>query len=117
MNWLQKTSALTLLGSALLCAAPVQAAEPAACRTVRFAEVGWADISATNAITAVLLEGLGYEPDAKLTSVPIAFNGVANNQLDTFLGYWSPTMDSMAAPLVKEGKLKVLDKPDRKSVV
>ena len=38
------------------------AAEPATCRTVRFADVGWTDIAATTGLASTVLEGLGYKP-------------------------------------------------------
>jgi len=49
-----------------LLAAPAQAADPAACGTVKFSDVGWTDITATTAATSVVLEALGYQPKAQL---------------------------------------------------
>ena len=39
-----------------------QAADPESCKTVRFSDVGWTDITATTATASVLLKALGYEP-------------------------------------------------------
>ncbi|MFX8860311.1 hypothetical protein ABTM70_19295, partial [Acinetobacter baumannii] len=68
-NAILTTSAL--LG--LLVASAAQAAEPASCKTVRFADVGWTDITATTALSSVLLKGLGYAPKSTVLSVPVTY--------------------------------------------
>lgn len=86
--------------------------EPASCRDVRFADVGWTDITATTALASTLLEGLGYRPKTTIASVPITFAGIKKKQIDVFLGYWSPSMTPMIEPFVKTGDVKVLDTPN-----
>ena len=54
------------LGAALLVAGTAAAAEPESCKAVRFSDVGWTDITATTALTSVVLEALGYEPTADI---------------------------------------------------
>ena len=108
---------LKLLGSAgaialTVTALPAAAQDPASCRTVRFADVGWSDIAATTGMASVVLEGLGYRPTTTLASVPIAFAGIKNKQIDAFLGYWNPSMTPMIEPFVKAGQIKVLDQPN-----
>ncbi|SAL73777.1 choline ABC transporter, periplasmic binding protein [Caballeronia terrestris] len=105
------------LWTATLCAltftvTSVQAAEPATCRNVRFADVGWTDIAATTGLASTVLEGLGYKPTKTIASVPITFAGVKSKQIDVFLGYWSPTMDPMIDPFKKAGQVKVLATPN-----
>ena len=56
----------TLSVLALVAAAPAFAD----CDTVTFSDVGWTDITATTAVTTVVLEALGYETDIKVLSVP-----------------------------------------------
>ncbi len=64
-----------LIGAAALIwvawATSSMAAEPARCRTVRFADVGWSDITATTAVASNVLKGLGYVPEVNILSVPI----------------------------------------------
>ena len=48
-----------LLSAALLAPLAVQAAEPASCAKVRFADVGWTDITVTTAVTSEVLHALG----------------------------------------------------------
>ena len=61
-----------LLATALVAAsaAAAQAADPESCKTVRFSDVGWTDITATTSVASTLLKGLGYEPQVELLSVP-----------------------------------------------
>ncbi len=88
------------------------AADPAMCRSVRFADVGWTDIAATTGLASTILAGLGYAPTTTLASVPITFAGLKSKQIDVFLGYWSPTMDPIIEPFVKAGTIKVLNTPN-----
>lgn len=105
----------TITGTGLLCCTLLQnawAQEPASCEKVRFAEIGWADIAATTGVAMVLTEGLGYDPSKVMASVPIAFTGVKNKQIDAFLGYWSPSMDAVIEPFTRDGSVKVLESPN-----
>lgn len=105
----------TITGVGLLACSLLQnawAQEPASCEKVRFAEIGWADIAATTGVAMVLTEGLGYSPSKVMASVPIAFTGVKNKQIDAFLGYWSPSMDAVIEPFTKNGGVKVLESPN-----
>ena len=72
------------------------------CDTVRFADVGWTDITATTAITSVVLEGMGYTPKTQLLSVPVTYKSLANKDIDVFLGNWMPTMQADIAPYLKD---------------
>ena len=108
MKKLQQLAGVSLLSIALLQSAWAQ--EPESCKTVRFAEIGWADISATTGVAMTLSEGLGYQPRKIMASVPIAFTGLQTGQVDIFLGYWAPSMDSVIEPFLKKGGIKVLPK-------
>ncbi len=79
------------------------AAEPESCKTVRFSDVGWTDITATTALTGVVLEALGYETDVKVLSVPVTYTSLANDDIDIFLGNWMPTMEGDIAPYREAG--------------
>ncbi|MCF4172177.1 choline ABC transporter substrate-binding protein [Vibrio sp. McD22-P3] len=63
------------------------------CATVRFADVGWTDITATTAVTTELLKGMGYKTKTDLLSVPVTYSSMANGDIDIFLGNWMPTME------------------------
>ncbi|MGF6724350.1 glycine betaine/proline transport system substrate-binding protein [Paraburkholderia sp. GAS41] len=102
-------AAACLLG---LASAAADAADPAVCRDVRFADVGWTDIAATTGLASTLFQGLGYRPTKTIASVPITFAGIKSKQIDVFLGYWAPTMDPIITPFVKAGTIKVLATPN-----
>ena len=95
-----KHTAKLLLVAAAIAASPVRAAD---CGTVRFSDVGWTDITATTAATSVVLEGLGYDADVKVLSVPVTYTSLANGDIDIFLGNWMPTMEADIAPYREAG--------------
>ena len=84
------------------------AADPEACGTVRLSDVGWTDITATTAATSVVLEGLGYEPEVEILSVPVTYTSLKNNDIDVFLGNWMPTMEADIRPYLDDGSVEQL---------
>jgi glycine betaine/proline transport system substrate-binding protein len=91
----------------LAVAGPALAAEGDACTKVRFADVGWTDIAATTGTAAVVLEGLGYEPEVTLLALPVTFASLQNGDIDVFLGNWMPTMEADLRPYVDKGTIEV----------
>ncbi|WP_435389782.1 choline ABC transporter substrate-binding protein [Halomonas sabkhae] len=79
------------------------------CQPVRFAEVGWTDITATTALTTQVLEAMGYETRIDTVSVPIAYSGMKNGDFDVFLGNWMPSMASISDPYVERGEVERLE--------
>ena len=99
----------TLFAAACLAsaaAAPVMAADGEACKSVRFSDVGWTDITATTAVTSEVLKGLGYEPDVKVLSVPVTFASMKNKDIDVFLGNWMPSMAADVKPYLDDGTVE-----------
>jgi glycine betaine/proline transport system substrate-binding protein len=86
----------------------VVAAEPEACRAVRFADVGWTDITATTALASRVLKGLGYQPETKRVSVPGAYAALKSKSVDVFLGNWMPTMAADRQAYIDDGSVDVL---------
>jgi glycine betaine/proline transport system substrate-binding protein len=70
------------------------AAEPASCKTVKFSDVGWTDITATTAIAGEILKGLGYTPKITVLAVPVTYASMKNKDIDVFLGNWQPSMEN-----------------------
>lgn len=96
--------ALSLLAAAIAgLAAPQAMAADDSCQPVRFAEVGWTDITATTALTTEVLKAMGYETRIDTVSVPIAYSGMKNDDFDVFLGNWMPSMASISDPYVEQG--------------
>ena len=100
----------TLMGLAgvLLVGGMAAAAEPDSCKTVRFSDVGWTDITATTGLASVVLQGLGYETRADILSVPVTYQSLKNGDIDVFLGNWMPTMEADIAPFREDGSVEVV---------
>lgn len=98
------------LGLAVACNG-ASAAEAASCETVRFGMMAWTDLAATTAVARTLFEDLGYKTSDSTASQPIIFGAMRDNRLDAFLGYWSPSADSIVEPFRSKAQVKVLDEP------
>ena len=102
------TAAVMSLGLAAL-SGPSVAGDPESCKKVRFSDVGWTDITATTAVASVILEALGYEPEAQVLSVPVTYTSLKNKDIDVFLGNWMPTMENDIKPYREEGSVETLE--------
>ena len=78
------------------------------CETVRFADVGWTDITATTALASEVLKGMGYNPTAKVLSVPVTYRSLKNKDIDVFLGNWMPTMEGDVRPYLESGDVETV---------
>jgi glycine betaine/proline transport system substrate-binding protein len=83
-------------------------AEPLSCRTVRFSDVGWTDITATTALTSRLLEALGYRTITQILSIPVTYASIKNRQIDVYLGDWQPSMEEDRKPFLADGSVQVV---------
>ncbi|MBJ2150743.1 MULTISPECIES: choline ABC transporter substrate-binding protein [Paracoccaceae] len=79
------------------------AAQAAGCDKIVFSDVGWTDITATTAATTEVLKALGYETEVKILSVPVTYAGLAEGDIDVFLGNWMPTMEGDIASYREAG--------------
>lgn len=84
--------------------------EPDSCQVVKTANIGWLDGIATNSLTQVVAEGLGYKVEDTMLSLPIVLKALTEGRLDTFINYWSPSQDPLITPL--KSSLDVLAKPN-----
>lgn len=89
--------------TSLLFAGAAQANDPQSCATVRLSDPGWSDITSTNALASVVLDGLGYTADVKTLSVPIGYQALANKEIDVFLGNWMPAQTAFRKDLDDKG--------------
>ncbi|AXA64508.1 MULTISPECIES: choline ABC transporter substrate-binding protein [Pseudomonas] len=97
-----------LLSAALLAPLAVQAAEPASCAKVRFADVGWTDITVTTAVTSEVLHALGYQTTTNMISVPVTYKSLQNKDIDVFLGNWMPSMAADIKPYADNGSVETV---------
>jgi glycine betaine/proline transport system substrate-binding protein len=100
---------ISMTAAAALSAGVAQAAEPDSCKTVRFSDVGWTDITATTAATSAILKGLGYTPKVEVLSVPVTYTSMKNKNIDVFLGNWMPTMEADRKPYVEDKSVEVIE--------
>jgi glycine betaine/proline transport system substrate-binding protein len=105
MNW---KTALQAASAAVVVASMTTSVMAADCKAVRFADVGWTDITATTAAASTVLKALGYAPNAKVLSVPVTYKSLENKDIDVFLGNWMPTMEGDIAPYRKSGTVETL---------
>ena len=101
-------AAVCTFATALSTFSSAWANDPESCQAVRFADVGWTDITATTATATVVLEGLGYQPKTQVLSVPVTYTSLKNKDIDIFLGNWMPTMEADLAPYREDGSVEVL---------
>ena len=78
------------------------------CDKVTFSDVGWTDIHATTAVTSLIVNALGYESETKLLSVPVTYTGLAEGDIDVFLGNWMPSMEGDIAPYRDAGTVETV---------
>ncbi len=83
------------------------AGDSEACKTVRFSDVGWTDLTSTTAASSVVLEALGYQPETELLSVPVTYASLKNKDIDVFLGNWMPTMEGDIAKYRDDGSVEI----------
>ncbi|SAL77288.1 substrate-binding region of ABC-type glycine betaine transport system [Caballeronia peredens] len=87
-------------------------AEDASCRTVRFVDIGWTDITSTTALASIVFEGLGYAPKTTVASVPISLAGLKSKQIDVSLGYWWPVQQKAVEPFLESKSIQKLEPPN-----
>jgi len=95
--------------AASLAASPPAAAhgEPQ-CRTIRLADIGWADVTATTALFSDIVQDLGYRPRITLLSVPVTFASMKWGNIDVFLGNWMPAQAPIIAPYRQDRSIDVI---------
>lgn len=78
------------------------------CDKIVFSDVGWTDITATTAATTLVLEALGYQTETNILSVPVTYAGLAEGDIDVFLGNWMPTMEGDIASYREAGTVETV---------
>ncbi len=97
-----------LAAASLLGPVAARAADPESCRLVRMSDPGWTDITSTNAMLGVVLQGLGYDQKVDTLAVPVTFESLKNKQIDVFLGNWMPAQKRFIEPLTESGSIEVV---------
>jgi glycine betaine/proline transport system substrate-binding protein len=79
-----------------------------ACETVRLADIGWTDVTATTALLAAVLRELGYRAQTTVLSVPVTFASIKHADIDVFLGNWMPAQEANRRPFIADGSIEVI---------
>jgi len=101
-------AALALGASVVAAAGTAQAGDSDACKKVRLSDVGWTDITATTAMTAAMLQAMGYDSEIQQLSVPVTYASLKNKDLDVFLGNWMPSMENDIKPYRDDGSVETI---------
>jgi glycine betaine/proline transport system substrate-binding protein len=99
---------IATLAGALALAATAHAGDPVACRSVRLADIGWTDTTATTALFGHLVHELGYVPAITVLSLPVTYASLKNRDLDVFLGNWMPSQEADRRPYVEDHSVEVV---------
>jgi len=103
-----RVTTLSLGLSAALLSTQSLAAEPQSCNTVRFADVGWTDITSTTAVVSEILKGLGYKTTTQVLAVPVTYSSMKSKKIDVFLGNWMPSMEADLKPYAADGSVETV---------
>jgi glycine betaine/proline transport system substrate-binding protein len=101
-------SGIITLFASVAGALPAPAPDPPSCQAVRFADVGWTDVTATTALTSQVLRSIGYSPAITVLSVPVTFASLQNKDIDVFLGNWMPTQKADISRYLDDGSVTVI---------
>jgi glycine betaine/proline transport system substrate-binding protein len=84
------------------------AAEPESCKAPHFADVGWSDNTAQNALFNTVLKGLGYQAKIDPLALPLILEALKAKQLDFFLDNWMPSNAANVQPYMDEKSIDSL---------
>ncbi|KAA0017480.1 ABC transporter substrate-binding protein [Salinicola corii] len=73
--------------------------------TVRFGVPPWPGVTVKSEVASQILEAMGYQTQQSELAVGVILNGLANDDLDVYLGGWYPIEQEMIDPLVADDKV------------
>jgi glycine betaine/proline transport system substrate-binding protein len=75
--------------------------------TIRFGVPPWPGVEVKTEITAQLLDALGYDSEQLQIGPPVVYKGMENNDVDVFLGAWTPQQNPLLDPLLDKGAVEI----------
>lgn len=82
--------------------------DPPTCKEIKFADIGWTDVTATTAVASLLLERLGYAAQIMFLSLPVTLKSLSNGDVDIFLGNWMPSQKNDLKPYAESKSIENL---------
>lgn len=79
-----------------------------ASKAIRFGVPPWPGVTVKTEVACQILETLGYETVQEEVGPPVVFKGMEGNDLDAFLGSWTPQQNPLLKPLKEAGKVEVV---------
>ncbi len=73
--------------------------------TIRFVSVSWTGVTVKTELAVMILKSLGYDASNLMVSAPIAYKAMDTKEADVFLGYWHPSMTSIAKKYFDKGSV------------
>ncbi|MDI9313117.1 MAG: glycine betaine ABC transporter substrate-binding protein [Hydrotalea sp.] len=86
-----KLFALSVFATAVLATGPASAKDKDVCKTVRFANPGWSDLTISIGWASAMLQALGYQTSQTQVSTAVTFASLKNKDLDIMLANWLPS--------------------------
>jgi glycine betaine/proline transport system substrate-binding protein len=102
-------ASLVIGAGVVLAAGAATAGDSESCKKVRLSDVGWTDITATTAMTAAMLQAMGYDSTIQQLSVPVTYASLKNKDIDVFLGNWMPSMENDIKAYRDDGSVETVD--------
>ncbi|EJM99440.1 choline ABC transporter substrate-binding protein [Phyllobacterium sp. YR531] len=105
---MRKYASIALLAALISSHAELAAAEDAACKTIKAADLGWTDITLTTATATSILGAIGYEMKSSLLGLSVTYASLKDSQVDVFMGNWRPAQNIEFKPFFDNKWVDVL---------
>ncbi|MGM0417854.1 MAG: glycine betaine ABC transporter substrate-binding protein [Thermodesulfobacteriota bacterium] len=76
--------------------------------TIRFGVPPWPGVTVKTEIVSQVVNAMGYETDQKEVGPPIIYKTMTKDQMEVFLGAWTPHQNDMLNPLSEKGEIEKL---------
>ncbi|MDR5899070.1 ABC transporter substrate-binding protein [Halomonas vilamensis] len=102
-RWFNTAALSSVLFSSALLSAPAFAQDDA--ESVRFAVPAWPGVTVKTALTAQLLEALGYEVRQQELGSTITYEAMNQGEIDVFMAAWLPAQNGMYETAMERGTI------------
>lgn len=102
------TAFASIMAASSFGAGMARAAEPASCKTITMANIGWTDNAVQNAVFTDVAQALGYKVKTNLYSLQVMYAGMQDKKIDVFLDNWTPSQDKTTEPYIKQKAMQVI---------
>jgi len=79
-----------------------------AAEEIRFGVPPWPGVTVKTEIVCQILETIGYETEREEVGPPVIYKSMDDDELDVFLGAWTPQQNPLLNPLKEKGKVEIV---------